>query len=58
MLSLSLQNQFDKVKICIANPDRLELHREEKFIREKSEIAKAAGDLTREISKFIIYSRA
>ena len=40
LLSNSLQKQFENIKFHIPNPDRLENYGEEKFIREKSDIAK------------------
>jgi len=50
LLSNSLQKQFENIKIQIPNPDRLENYREEKFIREKSDIAREAENLNRQIS--------
>lgn len=50
-LSNSLQRQFELSRITLPNPDRLENYREERFIRDKSLLAKDAEFLNREISK-------
>ncbi len=52
-LSNNLQRQFELSRISLPNPDRLENYREEKFIRDKSLLAKDAEFLNREISKII-----
>jgi hypothetical protein len=52
-LSNNLQRQFELSRISLPNPDRLENYREEKFIRDKSILAKDAEFLNREISKIL-----
>jgi hypothetical protein len=52
-LSNFLQKQFEMSRITLPNPDRLEIYREEKFIRDKSQLARTAEYLNREISKII-----
>ena len=50
----NLQKQFQMARVNLQDPDKLENYRNEKFVREKSTIAREAEFLNREISKIII----
>lgn len=56
VLSNTLQKQFEKTKINLPNPDKVENYRGEKFVREKSEIAKLIGNLNNQISKKTLFN--
>jgi hypothetical protein len=54
-----LQKQFNMSRITLPNPDRLENYREERFVRDKSQLARTAEYLNREISnlqKMLIFT--
>lgn len=54
-LSNKLKHQFEKTKITnLKNPDKLENYIEEKFVRDKGDVAKNMENIKREIGNCIV----